>query len=77
MQSIKDTVTSTVKPVIDTAIQKGAPVLTQAIEGAISLAERIDPDARQREAVFNEGAVEGEEESKVDQQIPAGAAAQQ
>lgn len=77
MQSIKDTVTSTVKPVIDTAIQKGAPVLTQAIEGAIGMAERIDPDARQREAFFNAGAVEGEEESKVDQQIPAGAAAQQ
>ena len=54
--------TSTVKPVIDTVIEKGTPVVTSAIAGAISVVERIDPDAKQREAYFTASAATGEEE---------------
>jgi len=53
MQTITEKVTSTVKPVIESAISCGTPVLTAAVEGAISAVERIDPEAKQREAYFN------------------------
>lgn len=55
MQTIKDKVTSTVKPVIESAIERGTPVLTAAVEGAISVVERFDPEAKQREAYFTTG----------------------
>lgn len=53
MQTITEKVTETVKPVINTAIQKTTPALTSVIEGAISVVERIDPEAKQREPVFS------------------------
>ena len=58
---VRDKVTGTVAPVLETAVQKGAPVLTSAIEGVISVAERFDPEASQREAVFKKAANAGEE----------------
>ena len=59
--------TSTGKAVIESAIERGTPVLTAAVEGAISVAERIDPEAKQREAYFAQGAAaaSGEEEVKL------------
>jgi len=46
MQTISEKVTETVKPVVASAIQKTTPVVTAAIEGAISVLERIDPEAK-------------------------------
>jgi len=77
MQTIKDTVTSTVKPVIESAIEKGAPVLTSAMETAISAVERIDPEAQQREAYFKSAQSEEESAIAAAGQQPDGAAAQQ
>ena len=42
---VRDRVTETVKPMLNTAVEKTAPVLTSAIEHAIGVAERIDPEA--------------------------------
>lgn len=62
MQTIQDKVTSTGKAVIDSAIERGTPVLTAAVQGAISVAERIDPEAKQREAYFAQGAAAAQSE---------------
>ncbi len=45
-------VVETVTPVINTCIEKTSPVIASAISGAISVVERIDPDAANREAVY-------------------------
>ena len=46
------TVSETVKPMLEKAVEKTTPVLTSAIEGAISVVERIDPQSSQREVVY-------------------------
>ena len=51
---VRDRVTETVKPMLNTAVEKTAPVLTSAIERAIGVAERIDPEAQNREAYFGQ-----------------------
>jgi hypothetical protein len=51
MQTINQ-ITETVRPVFTKAVERTTPVLTSAIEGAITLVERIDPTSSQREPVF-------------------------
>jgi len=76
--TIKEKVTSTVKPVIESAITRGTDAATAAVEGAIALHERIDPEARQREAYFTTSeAAEGEEEVKRAPQVAVAATSQQ
>ena len=86
MQTTINTITETVKPVLAKAVEKTTPVLTSAIEGAITLVERLDPTASQREPVFRASASEpsgvvngdsapAQEEKKVDATSPASQAA--
>ena len=51
MQTINN-ITETVRPVFTKAVERTTPVLTSAIEGAITFVERLDPTASQREPVF-------------------------
>ena len=55
MQTINN-ITETVRPVFTKAVERTTPVLTSAIEGAITFVERIDPTASQREPVFSSSA---------------------
>ena len=49
---VRERVTENAKPLINSAIEKTGPVLTSAIERAINVFERIDPDSSNREAYF-------------------------
>lgn len=52
ISEVRDRVTANAKPILDTAIEKTGPVLTSAIERAIGVVERIDPEASNRDAYF-------------------------
>ena len=52
ISEVRDRVTANAKPLLNTAIEKTGPVLTSAIQRAIGVVERIDPEASNREAYF-------------------------
>ena len=49
---VRDRVTANAKPLLNSAIEKTGPVLTSAIQRAIGVVERIDPEASNRESYF-------------------------
>lgn len=60
MQSTINQISETVKPVLTKAVDRTTPVITSAIESTIKIVERIDPEARQRDAYFNAASTSAE-----------------
>lgn len=63
ISEVRDKVAANGKLVLNAAVEKSTPVLASALESAIGVMERIDPDSSNREAYFRSGVPEASGEA--------------